>query len=93
MNSFWNIVLIVLAIIVVLLYFVAIPMAKRKNMKQAQTQMKEFYDGLNVDETVVLADGIQGKIKNITGDIYQIEIAPNVTVTVNKFGIVNKVEN
>ncbi|RWY85880.1 preprotein translocase subunit YajC [Pediococcus acidilactici] len=84
--------LIVAALLVVLVvYLVLIPLAKRKNMKSAQTKLENFYNSLRIGDLVVLSDGIKGKIMALDGEFYQVQIANNVVVEINKFGIVNKV--
>jgi len=62
-------------------------------MKKQNEKMKEFYKSLHKNDLVLLTDGITGVIKEINGDKIKLEIAKNVVVDVNKYGIISKVED
>lgn len=63
----------------VALYFMMIrPQQKRQN------EIKKFREGLRVNDPVVTAGGIYGKIKSIDDTTFSIEIAKDVRITVDK---------
>lgn len=88
-----NIALLVLIVILAVIYLVLIPMSRSKNIKKQNEKMNTFYKSLKKGESVLLTDGITGKIKSIDGDKIKLEIAKDVVVNVNKYGIISKVED
>lgn len=88
-----NILLLVLIIVLAVIYLVLIPISRRKNIKQQQEKMDIFYKSLKKNDNVLLTDGITGVIKSINEDKVKLEIANNVVVNVNKYGIISKVED
>lgn len=85
--------LLILIVVLAVIYLVLIPIFRRKNIKQQQNKMDTFYKSLKRNDTVLLTDGITGVIKSINGDKIKLEIANNVLVNVNKYGIISKVED
>lgn len=85
--------LLILIAVLAVIYLVLIPIFRRKNIKQQQNKMDTFYKSLKRNDTVLLTDGITGVIKSINGDKIKLEIANNVLVNVNKYGIISKVED
>lgn len=85
-----NYLIIAALVVVLVVYVVLIPLAKRKNMRNAQEKLQQFYNSLSTGDTIVLSDGIKGQITGIDGEFYRVRIAENVEVELNKFGIVNK---
>lgn len=85
-----NYLIIAALVVVLVVYVVLIPLAKRKNMRNAQEKLQQFYNSLSTGDTIVLSDGIKGQITGIDGEFYKVRIAENVEVELNKFGIVNK---
>lgn len=85
-----NYLIIAALVVVLIVYVVLIPLAKRKNMRNAQEKLQQFYNSLSTGDTIVLSDGIKGQITGIDGEFYKVRIAENVEVELNKFGIVNK---
>lgn len=85
--------LLILVVVLAVIYLVLIPIFRRKNIKQQQNKMDTFYKSLKRNDTVLLTDGITGVIKSINGDKIKLEIANNVLVNVNKYGIISKVED
>ncbi|WP_057804071.1 preprotein translocase subunit YajC [Pediococcus stilesii] len=85
-----NYLIIAALVVVLIVYVVLIPLAKRKNMRNAQEKLQRFYNSLSTGDTIVLSDGIKGQITGIDGEFYKVRIAENVEVELNKFGIVNK---
>lgn len=88
-----NMFLLILIAVLAVIYLVLIPIFRRKNIKQQQNKMDTFYKSLKRNDTVLLTDGITGVIKSINGDKIKLEIANNVLVNVNKYGIISKVED
>lgn len=88
-----NMFLLILIVVLAVIYLVLIPIFRRKNIKQQQNKMDTFYKSLKRNDTVLLTDGITGVIKSINGDKIKLEIANNVLVNVNKYGIISKVED
>lgn len=85
-----NYLIIAALVVVLIVYVVLIPLAKRKNMRNAQEKLQQFYNSLSTGDTIVLSDGIKGQITGIDGEFYKVRIAESVEVELNKFGIVNK---
>ncbi len=72
-------------------YLIVIPILKQRNVKSAQHKLDEFYNSLEVGDSIILSDGIKGNlIKKNSENEYLVEISKNVNITINKFGIVNK---
>ena len=88
-----NIALLVLIVVLAVIYLILIPISRRKNIKQQQEKMDTFYKSLKKNDNVLLTDGITGVIKSINADKVKLEIANNVVVNVNKYGIISKVED
>lgn len=52
--------------------------------QKRQNEIKKFREGLRVNDPVVTAGGIYGKIKSIDDTTFSIEIAKDVRITVDK---------
>lgn len=66
-------------LLIAVFYFMMIrPQQKRQN------EIKKFREGLRVNDPVVTAGGIYGKIKSIDDTTFSIEIAKDVRITVDK---------
>lgn len=86
-----NYVVVGTIIVLAIIYLILIPILKRRNMKNAQEGLDNFYQSLKIGDVIVLSDGIKGKIvEERSENEYAIEIAKGVKILVNKFGIVNK---
>lgn len=70
--------IMIVAMIVIFYFFMIRPQSKKqKEIKKAREAMKK-------GDKVVTAGGIHGKIKDMTDLIVQMEIAPGVTIKVDK---------
>lgn len=68
----------IVALIAVFYFMMIRPQQKRQN------EIKKFREGLKVNDSVVTAGGIYGKIKGIDDTTFNIEIAQGVRITVDK---------
>ncbi len=68
----------IVALIAVFYFMMIRPQQKRQN------EIKKFREGLRVNDPVVTAGGIYGKIKSIDDTTFSIEIAKDVRITVDK---------
>ena len=73
-------------IVIVIFYIFMI----RPQMKK-QKEIKQFRDSLQKGDKIVTTGGIYGKVNDIKEDIVIVEIAPNVTVKVDKSSIVKEI--
>lgn len=78
MPSSWANILMIVALIAVFYFMMIRPQQKRQN------EIKKFREGLKVNDPVVTAGGIYGKIKGIDDTTFNIEIAQGVRITVDK---------
>ncbi len=78
--------IIFLVLIIVVFYFFMI----RPQMKK-QKEIKKFREGLQKGDKVVTTGGIYGKVNDIKEDAIIVEIAPNITVKVDKSSVVREV--
>ncbi len=77
-DSSWANILMIVALIAVFYFMMIRPQLKRQN------EIKKFREGLRVNDPVVTAGGIYGKIKSIDDTTFSIEIAKDVRITVDK---------
>lgn len=85
-----NMVIVVLLVVICLLYFVALPVLKRRNMQNKQKALTTFLASLKIHDAVMLSDGILGEIIAFDKDIVQLKIADNVVIKVHKYAIASK---
>ncbi len=78
MNSSWANILMIVALIAVFYFMMIRPQQKRQN------EIKKFREGLKVNDPVVTAGGIHGKIKAISDMTFTVEIAKDVRIDVDK---------
>lgn len=78
--------IIFLVLIIVVFYFFMI----RPQMKK-QKEIKKFRAGLQKGDKVVTTGGIYGKVNDIKEDVIIVEIAPNITVKVDKSSVVREI--
>lgn len=71
-------ILMIVALIVVFYLFMIRPQQKR------QKDIRRFREAIKVGDNVVTAGGIHGKIRSINDTSFDIEIAPNIRITVDK---------
>lgn len=72
-----NLIMIV-ALVAVLYLFMIRPQQKR------QKEIRKFREGLEKGSKVLTAGGIHGKIVSTKENSYVVEIAPNVSITIDK---------
>lgn len=72
-----NIVMIV-ALIAVFYFFMIRPQQKRQN------EIKKFREGIKVNDEVVTAGGIYGKVKHVNDTTFTLEIAHDVCIKIDK---------
>lgn len=77
-SASWANILMIVALIAVFYFMMIRPQQKRQN------EIKKFREGLRVNDQVVTAGGIYGKIKSIDDTTFVIEIAKDVRITVDK---------
>lgn len=76
-GDFSSIIMIV-ALIAIFYFFMIRPQQKR------QKEIKKFRENLKVGDKVITAGGIYGKIRNVNDTTFQIEIAENVKIIIDK---------
>ncbi|MDE7381031.1 MAG: preprotein translocase subunit YajC [Muribaculaceae bacterium] len=74
-------ILMIVAMVVIFYFFMIRPQSKK------QKELKKAREALERGSKVVTAGGIHGRIKDIKDDVMSIEIAPNVTIKVDKASI------
>lgn len=74
----WANILMIVALIAVFYFMMIRPQQKRQN------EIKKFREGLRVNDPVVTAGGIYGKVKSIDDTTFVVEIAKDVRITVDK---------
>ncbi len=84
-SGFFGIIMIV--VMVAVFYFLMIRPQSKK-----QKEIKKAREALEVDSKVVTAGGIYGKIKDIRETTFIVEIAPNVTIKIEKTSVYPVVE-
>lgn len=78
--------LMIVAMIVVFYFFMIRPQSKK------QKEIKKAREALSVGDKVVTSGGIYGKIKEIKETTFSVEIAPGVSIKVDKGSIFPVVE-
>lgn len=71
-------ILMIVALIAVFYFFMIRPQQKRQN------EIKKFREGIRVNDDIVTAGGIYGKVKVINDTTFTIEIAKEVRITIDK---------
>lgn len=71
-------ILMIVAIIVIFYFFMIRPQQKK------QKEIKKFRDGLTVGSNVVTAGGIYGKIRKVRETTFDLEIARDTVITIDK---------
>lgn len=74
--------------LIIIIYMVIVPVLNQKKVKQDQLRMKEFQARLNVNDEIVMFNGIHGKVKELHEDTALVEIAPEVVIQVERTAIV-----
>ena len=77
-GSAWSGMIMIVAMIVIFYFFMIRPQSKKqKELKKAREAMKK-------GDRVVTAGGIHGRIKELKDTIVMMEIAPNITIKIDK---------
>ena len=76
--------MVILVIIYIIVSFV--------RLKKSKKPFEELHTKLDVGNSVLLANGLFGKIVSLDNDIAMVEIAPKVQVKVSRFAIQSIVE-
>lgn len=71
-------ILMIVALIAVFYFFMIRPQQKKAK------QLREFRESLQEGAKIVTAGGIYGKIKKVKETTFIVEIAPGVTITIDK---------
>ena len=71
-------ILMIVAIIVIFYFFMIRPQQKK------QKEIKKFREGLTVGSNVVTAGGIYGKIRKVRDTTFDLEIALDTVITIDK---------
>lgn len=74
----WSGMLLILAMIVVFYFFMIRPQSKK------QKEIKKAREALKSGDKIVTAGGIHGRIKDISETTMNVEIAPNVSIKIDK---------
>ena len=74
----WSGMLLILAMIVVFYFFMIRPQNKK------QKEIKKAREALKSGDKIVTAGGIHGRIKDISETTMNVEIAPNVSIKIDK---------
>ena len=77
----WGGMIMIVAMIVIFYFFMIRPQNKKqKELKKAREAMKK-------GDKVITAGGIHGRIKDISDNVILMEIAPNVTIKIDKTSV------
>ena len=74
----WSGMIMILAMIVIFYFFMIRPQSKK------QKELKKAREAMKTGDKVVTAGGIHGRIKDVTDTYMMIEIAPGVSIKVDK---------
>lgn len=83
---------IILLFVLVILYVVVIPLARKQYQKKQITEMSSFIDNLAVGDQVIMNSGIVGSITKIEAYLFHISISSNTVIRVDKHSILGKFE-
>lgn len=79
-------ILMIVAMIVIFYFFMIRPQSKK------QKEIKKAREAMTKGDKVVTAGGIHGRIKEISDTTIMLEVAPNVTIRVDKGSVFPTVE-
>lgn len=77
----WSGMIMILAMIVIFYFFMIRPQSKK------QKEIKKAREAMQSGDRVVTAGGIHGKIREVKDDTIVMEVAPNVTIKVDKTSV------
>ena len=76
--SFW--IMMILIFVVMWLFMIRPQQKKQKELEKQREQMRP-------GQKVVTAGGLHGKLKSVEGDIFQVEIAKDVVIRIDKSSV------
>lgn len=79
--------LMILLVFVVFYFFMIRPQMKK------QKEIKKFREALKVNDKVITAGGLHGKIREVKETTFVIEVSEGVKVTVEKSSVFNSAED
>ena len=85
-GSSWTGMLMIVAMIAIFYFFMIRPQSKK------QKELKKQREAMNNSDKVVTAGGIHGRIREIKENTIHMEVAPNVSITVDKNSVYPIVE-
>lgn len=85
-----NFLLITFIIIMLVLYLIAIPLARKKSMEKKNQDVSKFQDSVKISDTVMMAAGIVGVVKNIGIQTISLEVAKDTIIEIDKMSVVGK---
>lgn len=77
----WSGIIMILAMIVIFYFFMIRPQSKK------QKEIKKAREAMQKGDRVVTAGGIHGRIHEVKDDTITMEIAPNVSIKVDKASV------
>lgn len=77
----WSGMIMILAMIVIFYFFMIRPQSKK------QKEIKKAREAMKAGDRVVTAGGIHGKVRDIKDNTIDMEIAPNVSIKVDKASV------
>ena len=80
-------ILMIVAMVVIFYFFMIRPQSKK------QKEIKKAREAMTVGDKVVTAGGIYGKIKEVKDTTFLIEIAPSVTIKIEKTSVYQSPED
>ena len=80
-GSGWSGMIMIIAMVVIFYFFMIRPQSKK------QKEIKKARESMQVGDKVVTAGGIHGKIKEISDQTLNIEVAPGVSIKVDKASV------
>jgi len=81
---------IVLLVLLIILYVVVLPLAKKKFQQKQLVTMQSFLNGLSVGDQVMLNSGIIGKVRQIDEHIVHLSIAKDTVIRVDKHSLIGR---
>lgn len=82
----WSSVIMIVAIIAILYFFMIRPQQKR------QKELQEAREAMKVGDKVVTAGGIHGRIREVSGSYFLVEVADGVKIKVEKTSVFARAE-
>lgn len=77
-GSGWSSMFLILAMIVIFYFFMIRPQSKK------QKEIKRQREAMKAGDKVVTAGGIHGKIREVKENALMIDVAPNITLKIDK---------